>query len=83
MGYQIHNNDYNIILTKRYMLMVMRQSEGVKNEEKPNVNITLNSLGFAGTMAVKNEESLEYIKELTPLGVLERISLPSTDEVDI
>jgi len=38
--------------------------------------ITVNSLGFAGTIAVKNLESLDYLKGITPLKVLELISKP-------
>ena len=68
------HQDYNMILTRNFLLIVFRAAEGVKHPENPKANIAMNSLAFAGTMAVKNEDALAYIKELTPIGVLERLS---------
>ena len=72
------HQDYNLILTRHFLLIVFRETDSVKNIENPKVSISMNSLGFAGTMAVKNQESLEYIKELTPIGLLERLAKPSS-----
>ncbi len=63
-----------MILTRHFLLIVMRECEGIKHPENPKININMNSLAFAGTMAVKNEESLEYIREISPIGLLEKIS---------
>ena len=68
------HQDYNLVLSRHFLFLVRRRSESVKDPERPKATINMNSLGFAGTMAVKNEESLEFIRELTPLGVLERLA---------
>ena len=72
------HQDYNMVITRHFMLIVLRETDSVKNIENPKVSISMNSLGFAGTMAVKNHESLEYIKEITPIGLLERLAKPSS-----
>jgi ATP adenylyltransferase len=69
-----HNNNYNLILTRNFMIMAMRSCEGFKED---GVFISMNSLGFAGTMAVKNEESLELLKKKTPIKLLELVSIPT------
>ncbi len=70
-----NHQDYNLILTRNFLLLIFRSRESVKHPENSKADISMNSLGFVGTMAVKNEESLEYIKQLTPIGVLERLSM--------
>jgi ATP adenylyltransferase/5',5'''-P-1,P-4-tetraphosphate phosphorylase II len=38
--------------------------------------LAMNSLAYAGTMAVKNEEGLEYIREQGPIaGVLNKLAV--------
>ena len=83
---QDHNLDvsYNLLLTQNFLIIVLRQVEAVKEVEspenlevKPNLmTVTLNSLGFAGTLAVKREEDLKLIQKYSPLGILERVSVP-------
>ncbi|TNV76948.1 hypothetical protein FGO68_gene119 [Halteria grandinella] len=75
-GKSDNHDDYNLILMRDFLLIVMRRQEGVKHSEDPKKNIIVNSLGFAGTIAVKNVESLEYLRELGPITVLEAIAKP-------
>lgn len=39
------------------------------------IKLGLNALGFAGTMAVKSEIEFEKLKEVTPIGLLEKVSV--------
>ncbi len=69
-----HNNNYNLILTRKFLLMAMRSCEGIKDEGQ---FLSVNSLGFAGTLAVKNNEALEVLRKKGPLKVLELVSMPT------
>jgi ATP adenylyltransferase/5',5'''-P-1,P-4-tetraphosphate phosphorylase II len=61
--------NYNVILMKHFMLVVMRGMEGYKDPEN-HVSLGVNSMGYAGSFAVKNHESLELLKKLTPTKLL-------------
>lgn len=63
-------HSYNLIVTPRLMWVVMRECSSIMDEDKINVRIDVNSLGFVGTLAVKNEESMKFMKKLGPLSVL-------------
>lgn len=67
------SKNYNVIMMKTMMLVVMRREEGIRED---GASITVNSLGFAGTFAVKNVEALELLKKLQPTKVLEMLSVP-------
>lgn len=68
-----HNVDqsYNLLLFKNFLLIVNRSIEAFKEDVR---TVTVNSLGFAGTLAVKREEDIELIKTYGPLGILSRVS---------
>eukprot|EP00347_Sterkiella_histriomuscorum_P004117 403361689 len=70
---------YNLILMKNFILTVMREREQIRDQQS-ETSLNINSLGFAGTFAVKSEESLELLKRLTPLQVLELLSVPKKTE---
>ena len=55
------------------MLVALRKADAVKED---NRTVTVNSLGFAGTFAVKKEDDLEIVKKYGPIGILERVSEP-------
>ena len=76
MGNGDHELDqsYNLLLFKHFLLVVMRQIEAVKES---TMTVTVNSLGFAGTHAVKREEDLELIRECSPIGILDKVSVPT------
>jgi len=63
-------HSYNLIVTPRLMWVVMRECSSITDEDDINVRIDVNSLGFVGTLAVKNEESMKFMKKLGPLSVL-------------
>jgi len=42
-----------------------------------NRAIGVNSLGFGGTIAVKSVSDFEYLKQLTPLRMLEIVAAPA------
>lgn len=44
------------------MWAVVRVKNAVVNEEDETAKVDINSLGFVGTIAVKNEQSLAFVK---------------------
>ena len=62
-------NSYNFLLMKNFMLLVPRSKEGYRCEET-GVTVNVNSLGFGGTFAVKNEETLQLLLKMTPTKIL-------------
>ena len=65
---------YNLILTPRLMWIVVREKNSVVNKEDSAVKIDINSLGFVGTIAVKNEESFNFLKKVGPLSILKEVA---------
>jgi sulfate adenylyltransferase (ADP) / ATP adenylyltransferase len=59
---------YNLLVTRRWMLMVPRRLES-------HGGISVNALGFAGSMFVKNQAQLERLRELGPMRVLEAVAM--------
>ncbi len=43
---------------RNFLFVVLRKQERVNHPENPKASLAMNSLAYAGTMAVKNEESL-------------------------
>jgi ATP adenylyltransferase len=58
---------YNLLMTRNWLLIVPRSAEKYQT-------MSINSLGFAGALLVKNEEQLEIIKKEKPLTILEQVS---------
>ena len=59
---------YNLLATRNWMLIVPRSQESFQN-------ISINSLGFAGSLFVRDRTSLKLLKELTPLKLLKNVAL--------
>ncbi len=59
---------YNFLGTKDWMLIVPRSQESFKS-------ISVNSLGFAGSLFVRDRPSLEILKQLTPMNVLRNVAV--------
>jgi ATP adenylyltransferase len=57
---------YNLLATRSWMLLVPRSVEHYES-------ISVNALGFAGSLLARNEKELELIRERGPLGVLEDV----------
>jgi len=62
---------YNFLMTKKWALMVPRRNESYHH-------ISINSLGFAGTILVKREEDLELVKNVGVLNILKEVAYPQT-----
>ena len=58
---------YNFLATKEWMMIVPRSQESFQN-------ISINSLGFAGSLFVRDKAALELLKELTPLKLLTEVA---------
>ncbi|NEP81218.1 MAG: phosphorylase [Okeania sp. SIO3B3] len=61
------SGDYNLLVTREWMLVVARSHESFKS-------ISVNSLGFAGALLVKNREQMKIIKEHKPLNILRDVA---------
>jgi ATP adenylyltransferase/5',5'''-P-1,P-4-tetraphosphate phosphorylase II len=42
--------------------------------------VGVNTLGFGGTLAVKNKLDLEYLRNKSPVTILELVSMPNPAE---
>jgi len=58
---------YNLLATRNWMLIVPRSQDSF-------ANIPINSLGFAGSLFVRDRDSLELLKQTTPLKLLEKVA---------
>lgn len=58
---------YNLLLTRRWMLLVPRLRERFDG-------ISVNSLGFAGSLFVNNDAQLERIKRVGPMRILREVA---------
>ncbi|AFY46563.1 ATP adenylyltransferase (5',5'''-P-1,P-4-tetraphosphate phosphorylase II) [Nostoc sp. PCC 7524] len=58
---------YNLLATREWMLIVPRSQEHFQS-------ISVNSLGFAGAMLVKNESEMELLKHQTPMNILKNVA---------
>ena len=58
---------YNLLATRDWMLVVPRSAE-------KHGSISVNSLGFAGSLLVRDEEELRRVREAGPMNVLRDVS---------
>lgn len=67
---------YNLVCKHDWMFVVPRACECAKIERKEGevVEMSVNSLGFAGSFLVKNPLDVEAIKKKTPLAMLDEIT---------
>lgn len=66
---QRQSGPYCLLVTRGWMLLVPRSREFFDA-------ISINSLGFAGALLVRNEEQLERVKSCGPMTVLREVALP-------
>ena len=59
---------YNLLATRDWLLIVPRSQDSFQN-------IPINSLGFAGSLFVRNPNSLELIKQITPIELLTQVAI--------
>ena len=60
---------YNLVVTRRWMLLVPRRRETFEG-------VSVNALGFAGSLLVKDREGLETVRRHGPLAILEAVAVP-------
>jgi ATP adenylyltransferase len=57
---------YNLLVTREWMLIVPRS-------QACYASISVNSLGFAGTLLVRNAEQMQYLKQCGPMTLLRNV----------
>ena len=62
---------YNLLLTRRWMLLVPRSKEHYGP-------ISVNALGFAGSLFVRDEEQMALVRRAGPMAVLRGVSVGDT-----
>jgi sulfate adenylyltransferase (ADP) / ATP adenylyltransferase len=60
---------YNLLVTRRWMLLVPRSQERVEG-------VAVNSLGFAGSLFVRDAAQMQVLEQLGPMTALQRVALP-------
>jgi ATP adenylyltransferase len=60
---------YNLLVAPRWMLLVPRSSERVEG-------VSVNALGFAGSLFVRDAAQMQVIKTLGPMTMLQRAAVP-------
>ncbi|MFM0392611.1 ATP adenylyltransferase family protein [Paraburkholderia phytofirmans] len=62
---------YNLLVTRRWMLLVPRSEERVEG-------VSINALGFAGSLFVRDAAQMKAIERLGPMAALQRVALPAS-----
>ncbi len=62
---------YNLLATRRWMMVVPRSQERY-------ASISVNSLGFAGSLFVKDEEQMQILKQAGPMRILQHVAHPKS-----
>lgn len=62
-----HTFPYNLLITRDWMILVCRSQDNYQS-------IPVNSLGFAGSLLVKNQEQLALLKSIGPMTVLKHVA---------
>ncbi len=60
---------YNLLTTRRWMLLVPRLQES-------HACISVNALGFAGSLFVRDRNQLDQLKQLGPMSLLQAVTYP-------
>ena len=66
-GELLQPTPYNLLVTRRWMLLVPRTAECVEG-------ISVNALGFVGSLFVRNAAQMQIVKTLGPMTVLQRVA---------
>ncbi|MBD2626511.1 ATP adenylyltransferase family protein [Trichormus variabilis] len=72
VGIEVMNNiqsiAYNLLATREWMLIIPRSQEEFES-------ISVNSLGFAGALLVRNDEQLQLLKDIGPMNILRNVAV--------
>jgi ATP adenylyltransferase len=60
---------YNLLVTSDWMLIAPRRAESYHD-------ISVNALGFAGSLLVRNIPQLDLIRSIGPLALLSHVGVP-------
>lgn len=77
---RLSNLSYNVVMTTSYMHLVPRSQERFKAPS--GLEISINSLGFAGMVLVKEQDALEEVKKVGVIGVLKEVGYRPVIEGD-
>jgi ATP adenylyltransferase len=59
---------YNFLATREWMFIVPRSQEHFES-------ISVNSLGFAGALLVRNQQQMQMLKDCKPMGILRQVGV--------
>ena len=65
----LQSGAYNLLFTREWMLIVPRKQEEFEK-------ISVNSLGFAGALLVKNQQQMQLLKNINPINLLNNVAFP-------
>jgi ATP adenylyltransferase len=66
---ELQSAPYCLVITREWMIVVPRSREHFGT-------VSINSLGYAGALLVRNEEELQVIRDAGPLAALRATALP-------
>lgn len=72
-GLKRQSGPYCLLVTRKWMLLVPRSQEFFDS-------ISVNSLGFAGALLVRNKEQLDRVKSYGPMNMLRDVALPVSEK---
>lgn len=64
---------YNLLVTRSWMMLIPRSQEGFEG-------ISVNSLGFAGALLVRNSDQMQQLKDLGPMTLLQQVAIAQANE---
>lgn len=70
-GKVLQSAPYNLLTTRRWMLLVPRSTECFHT-------ISVNALGFAGSLFVRGEQQKEVVRRYGPMSVLQQVAIGGT-----
>jgi sulfate adenylyltransferase (ADP) / ATP adenylyltransferase len=68
MSGNMQSGAYNLIATREWMLLVARSHESFKS-------ISVNALGFAGALLVRDRQQMQILKDFGPMNLLKQVSV--------
>lgn len=60
---------YNLLATREWMLLVARSRESFES-------ISVNALGFAGALLVRDRQQMQILKDCGPMNLLQQVAVP-------
>ena len=64
---------YNLLATREWMLIAPRQAESYED-------ISVNALGFAGSLLVRDHAQLDLVRSIGPLALLSHVGIPRNSD---